>query len=108
MQNLPNSVKILNQVLIRLLCVVFGATVRSTDKNNNVGQYRAKLRKPKVCCEACKAVVVNGYFSHKCVTTRRKMPKLKLESINEAIKLNSYRGLLQEFQYGNGPQQTNT
>jgi len=28
------------------------------------------------------------------------IPKLKLESINEAIKLNSYRGLLQEFQYG--------
>ena len=32
--------------------------------------------------------------------TAREIPKLKLESINEAIKLNSYRGLLQEFQYG--------
>ena len=36
------------------------------------------------------------------------IPKLKLESINEAIKLNSYRGLLQEFQYGTETVQTTT
>ena len=41
-----------------------------------------------------------GSATYNRVETEREIPKLRLESINEAIKLNIYRGLLQESQYG--------
>ncbi len=35
------------------------------------------MRIPYVYCEVCKAVVVNGYYSHKCVENIEVQPKLE-------------------------------